>query len=125
MDLMPTFLEIAGIEYPATASGQMEGRSILSMIRGADAPSDRTICWEHEGNRAIRRGDWKLTMLATAPAWELFDLAHDRSELANLADERPELVHELSAEYDRWAERCGVAPWPPIEAERPKPSSAK
>jgi arylsulfatase len=124
MDLLPTFLDFAKA-VGAVREGDLEGRSIAQMIRGQNAPADRTLCWEHEGNRAIRRGDWKLVMLARATDWELYDLATDRVEGNNLATTHPQLVEELAAEYDRWAERCGVAPWPEIEASRPAPSTGK
>jgi arylsulfatase A-like enzyme len=126
MDLTPTFLELAGSEYPANEDAKLEGRSILSMIKGQSTSADRTICWEHEGNRAIRQGNWKLVQLANDPdSWELYDLASDRIESANLAAERPDVLQRLSAEYDRWAKRCGVAPWDEIEAKRPQPVGGK
>ncbi|HEX6963117.1 MAG TPA: sulfatase-like hydrolase/transferase, partial [Lacipirellula sp.] len=69
MDLLPTFLELAGAR-PSQDDDQpkLEGRNIEGMIRGEDAPANRTLCWEHEGNRAIRRGDWKLVQLSTDKA---------------------------------------------------------
>jgi arylsulfatase A-like enzyme len=119
MDLMPTFLEVAGQAYAETENRRLEGRSILNMIKGQAGPNDRTLCWEHEGNRAIRKGKWKLVMLADARGWELFDIENDRIESSDLAQAHPQIVLELAAEYDRWAERCGVAPWPQIAAKRP------
>ena len=120
LDLMPTLLEIAGSAYPATETRRLEGRSILPMIRGERGVADRTFCWEHEGNRAIRKGKWKLVMLADAPKWELYDIDADRAEGHDLAADHPDVVRDLSAEYDRWAARCGVAPWPEIAPKRPK-----
>jgi arylsulfatase len=102
-----------------------EGRSIVSMIKGQNAADDRTICWEHEGNRAIRKGKWKLVMLANATAWELHDMQSDRIEANDLAARHPDVVRDLSAEYDRWAERCGVVPWTQIEPKRPAKPAAK
>jgi len=125
LDFMPTFLELAGQEYPARANTRLEGRDILGMIKGEAGANDRTLCWEHEGNRAIRRGKWKLVMLADASEWELFDIEADRMETKNLAPTRPELVAELSAEYDGWAQRCGVVPWSQIEPKRPARAAAK
>jgi arylsulfatase len=125
LDLMPTFLELAGHAYPATDTLKPEGRSIVNMIKGQSGANDRTLCWEHEGNRAIRKGKWKLVQLANAPGWELFDMENDRIEQKNLADEKPEVVKELAADYDRWAERCDVAPWSQIEPHRPPKPNAK
>jgi arylsulfatase len=120
LDLMPTFLVLAGVEYPATAERRLEGQSILSMIRGGHGPAERTFCWEHEGNRAIRKGRWKLVTLGSSKeGWELYDIETDRAEFRNLASEKPEVVRQLSAEYDRWARRCGVVSWSEIAPKRP------
>jgi len=120
IDLMPTFLELAGQTYPASESIRLEGRSILDMIKGQPGATDRKFCWEHEGNRAIRKGKWKLVMLADAAnGWELYDIAADRSESNKLAAAHPEIVRNLAAEYERWATRCGVVTWPQIAAQRP------
>jgi arylsulfatase len=123
LDLMPTFLELAGQKYPATDAAHPEGQSVVSMIKGEQGKDDRTLCWEHEGNRAIRKGKWKLVMLADMPGWELFDIEADRIESNNLAEQHPEIVKDLSAEYDRWAARCGVVPWSQIEPKRPAATS--
>jgi arylsulfatase len=120
LDLMPTLLELASAAYPATETRRLEGRSILPMIRGEPGDADRTFCWEHEGNRAIRKGRWKLVMLADGAKWELYDIDADRAEGHDLAAEHPDVVRDLSAEYDRWAARCDVAPWAEIAAKRPK-----
>jgi arylsulfatase len=90
------------------------------MIRGKPGATDRTFCWEHEGTRAIRKGKWKLVMLADAPnGWELYDIEADRSESKNLAADHPDIVRDLNAEYDRWAARSGVVAWPEIATKRP------
>jgi arylsulfatase A-like enzyme len=120
LDLMPTFLELAGVEYPSTPDRRPEGQSIVSMIRGGRGSAERSFCWEHEGNRAIRKGRWKLVMLGgSKDGWELYDIDTDRAESRNLAAAKPELVRELSAEFDRWADRCGVVPWSEIAPKRP------
>ena len=68
------------------------------------------IFWEHEGNRAVRSGNWKL--VSTYPnEWELYDMAADRVERNNLAASRPDLVKTLAAEWDAWAKRANVDPW--------------
>ena len=116
IDLAPTFLELAS----ATNAPHFEGRSIVDMIKGQSAPADRTLFWEHEGNRAVRKGNWKLVELASSKVgWELYDLATDRSEQHNLAAKRPDLVAELVVEYERWADRCGVVPWNEIAPHKP------
>ncbi|MEW4570007.1 arylsulfatase [Tautonia sp. JC769] len=114
IDLMPTCLALAEATYPGARNGTptlpLEGRSLVPAFAGE--PIDRgPIFWEHQGNRAVRLGDWKLVAPHGKP-WELYNLALDRTELNNLADAHPQTVAELSALYDAWAERCGVAPWP-------------
>jgi arylsulfatase len=73
--------------------------------------------WEHEGNRAIRVGDWKLVAKGPRAAWELYDLAKDRTEMNDLASKEPERVKDLAARWDAWARRSNVLPWPWNEEE--------
>ncbi len=101
VDLLPTLLAAAGVP-----PRPLEGKDLF---RG-DRDQPRTLCWEHEGNRAVRRGDWKLVAVHGGP-WELYDLAKDRTELTDLAPSNPGLVRELASLYDGWAARNGVKPW--------------
>jgi arylsulfatase len=50
--------------------------------------------------------------------WELYDLSTDRTESKNLAGERADVVRELSAEYDAWAQRTNVLPWDHVQKRR-------
>jgi arylsulfatase len=123
LDVLPTLLDLTATTYPSTDTRKLEGQSILPMIKGHPGHPDRTFCWEHEGNRAIRKGKWKLVTLANSKTgWELYDIDSDRSESHNLAAKHPDIVKELSAAYDAWAQRCGVVPWNEIEPKRPKPN---
>jgi len=108
IDLLPTCLQAAGADLPRSTI-PLEGRSLLPILRGA-APATRTFFWEHEGNRAVQDGRWKLVALNKEP-WELYDLVGDRTELRNLATQQPARVRDLAAKYDAWAQRCGVLPW--------------
>ena len=79
----------------------------------------RPLFWEHQGNKAIRLGNWK----AVAPrrqSWELYDLARDRTETENLADKHPEKVQQLAALWNDWAKRCGVMDWDELQQRRRK-----
>ena len=115
IDIMATCLDVAGIEYPKTYKGRelvpLEGKSLLPILRGKDRQEHEAIYWEHEGNRAVRQGKWKLVAAHGQP-WELYDLQADRTELDNLADKYPEKVEQFKATYQSWAQRCGVLPWP-------------
>jgi arylsulfatase len=101
IDVLPTLLAAAGAPPRA-----VEGRDLFH----GDPDEPRTLFWEHEGNRAVRRGDWKLVAVHGGP-WELYDLAKDRTELTDLAAAQPDRVRELSSLYDDWVARSGVKPW--------------
>jgi arylsulfatase len=119
IDLMATCVDVAGARYPAEFDGNpilpMEGVSLRPWLSRPDSPpvpsSPRMLAWEHEGNRAVREGRWKLVSLAATP-WELYDMDTDRLELNNLAAAQPERVKAMSAKWDKWAQRTHVLPRP-------------
>jgi arylsulfatase len=115
IDIMATCVDLAGAEYPA-GSTPLAGKSLVPVFAGKPIERD-ALYWEHEGNRAIRVGDWKLVAKHKAP-WELYDMQADRTELHDLAAKMPERVRELSAKWDAWADRAGVLPYPPISGVR-------
>jgi len=110
IDLMPTFVDVANAEYPTTFQGHdiqpMEGQSLRPYFN-SDQTDPRTLYWEHEGNRAIRDGDWKLVGQRNEP-WELYNIRRDRTELKNLAENHPSKFKDLRAKWDRWAEKVNV-----------------
>ncbi len=124
IDIMATCVDAAGANYPKEYNGNeiipMEGKSLLPAF--ADKPIDReALFWEHEGNRAIRIGKWKLVARAWSDSefgedelnkWELYDLDADRTELNNLAAQYPERVKEMTELWVNWANRLGALPWP-------------
>ena len=120
IDLMATFVDISGAAYPKRIGDQeilpMEGISLAPLLRGGAGPRanptawEKPICWEYQGNRAVRNGRWKLVAEEGQP-WELYDLGRDPTELHNLAAAEPERVQALTRQYEAWAQRCGVAPW--------------
>lgn len=119
-DVMATCLDIAGTEYPDTYNGHeilpLEGTSLTPIFDNRDNGKEYLI-WEHEGNGAVRKGKWKLVKRYPGE-WELYDIEADRSELNDLANEKTDVVSELAAIYDAWAERCGIEPWDNILAKR-------
>jgi len=124
IDLMATCVDVAGANYPAEFNGSKilppEGLSLLPAF--ANRPLERDyLAWEHEGNRAIREGHWKLVSLAGAP-WELYDMDTDRVELRDLAAREPGRVREMSAKWDAWATRTHVLPRPG-DAKKPGATS--
>jgi arylsulfatase len=120
IDLMPTVMELTGATRPSVEDEPaLEGQSIAGILRGEKISADRSLFWEHEGNRAARVGKWKLVALANKP-WELYDVESDRVESHDLASSQPEKVKELEAAYNAWAKKCGVVPWDQIEPKRPE-----
>jgi len=119
MDLMPTFLELAGANYPTTYAGRpitpTEGQSFAAVLAGADGQADWArsgmLFWEHMGHRAARRGDWKLVSDVPEGGWELFNMATDRTETVDLSSQFPSIVSVLSSAYDGWKARAGVRTW--------------
>ena len=114
IDVMPTILEVTNAAYPREYQGHaiqpMEGVSLRPALAGSAISRMQPLFWEHEGNRAVRSGNWKL--VSSFPnEWELYDMAADRVERNDLAASRPDLVSTLSAEWDAWARRANVDPW--------------
>lgn len=131
VDIMATLTELGKAEYPEQYNGNhivpMQGISLVKSFND-DEVKERTLYWEHEGNRAIRKGKWKLVSEAwTSPVvldslevlpsgfWELYDIEKDRSELNNVAAKYPEMVKEMAAEWQEWASKATVVPKPPVK----------
>jgi len=118
MDIVPTALELAGIEHPATHEGReiaaVQGKSWAGMLAGStESPrtSEDWLGWELFNNRAIRQGDWKISWLYRPfgiDDWQLFNLAEDPGEQFDLSDEFPQKMSELVALWDDYQERNGV-----------------
>jgi arylsulfatase A-like enzyme len=117
IDIMPTCVAVSGAAYPAERHGTavlpMEGVSLLPAFAGQPLGRD-TLYWEHEGNAAIRDGDWKLVRVGKKGPWELYNLRDDRTELSDLAAGDPARAKELQARWDAWAKRANVIPYPEV-----------
>lgn len=118
IDVMPTFLSVAAASYPERSRGTdvlpPEGVSLTPAFDDKSIRRDVPLCWEHEENRAVRFGKWKLVAKRGNP-WELFDLEADRTETNDLAAAHPEKVSELTGLYESWAKRVGVLPWDEVK----------
>ncbi len=113
IDIMATCVDVGGADYPKKIDDNdikpLEGVSLKPAFSGKSLARKQPLFWEHEGNRAVRDGDWKLVAKENKP-WELYDLKTDRSETHNLAAEKPELAKELEARWDTYAARANVLP---------------
>ena len=116
IDLMATCVDLGRAEYPKVANGQkivpMQGVSLKPAFSGKRLGRENPIFWEHEGNRAIRIGKWKLVAKAANGAWELYDLNADRSELNNLSEKYPQRTKEMADRWEAWAIEAKAKPWP-------------
>jgi len=103
--LAPTLLELAGGRKPDSWNGQpippAPGRSLVPVFRKDGTVADEYAWWLHEGNRAIRMGDWKLVSKGADGPWELYNLTRDRCETTDLAKNMPEKVDELERAWKR------------------------
>ncbi len=121
IDLMATCIDLAEAEYPSERGGKaiipLEGRSLRPILETGMREGHEAIFWEHQGNRAVRQGRWKLVAMRDAGTraagpWELYDIEADRSEENDLAAEMPERVAEMEAVWMAWGEKVG---WVPFE----------
>lgn len=127
IDIMATSLDAADVTYPEKFNGHNiippEGISLLPVFRGEKRTGHDELYWEHEGNRAVLQGKMKLVSYYTenrqnrvgkgarTGEWELYDLENDRTELHNLAKDKPETTDALIKLYENWSDRVGVVPW--------------
>ena len=128
IDIMATCADVGKADYPTENNGKsiipLEGRSLVPTFE--EKPLDReAIYWEHEGNRAVRLGEWKLVSKAEFNSfvwdkvnelelsnWELYNIDEDRNELNDIASEHVERVQEMATMWLAWAERSGSIPRP-------------
>ena len=127
IDVMATCVELAGAEYPRELNGRkitpLEGKSLLPALADRSVARD-ALYWEHEGNKAVLAGSWKLVSKHPGP-WELYDFENDRTESTDLAAKHPQRVRELAAKWQAWAERADVLPLRPYaKNEGPKKAAA-
>ena len=119
IDVMATCVDVSGAAYPTEFNKNkilpMEGNSLMPLFEQGDMEYERLIFWEHQGNTAVRKGDWKLVKLIDGyvenpDEYQLFNLREDRTESNNVIEEHPEIADSLLRAYGDWAERVGVNP---------------
>ncbi len=108
-DIVPTILDLAGISSSVQTEVVFPGQSLRPLFE-RDTVWEHPIWYYHEGNRAIRVGDWKL-VAAKDESWELFNLKEDRTESNNLADSNSAKVLEMEKHWNNMlSEIRAVAP---------------
>ena len=132
IDLMATCIDVAGAEYPlhfnSKAITPVEGTSLLPVFAGRPLNRD-IIFFEHEGNRALRMGDWKIVAKGRAGQdqvkWELFNVKKDRSELHDLALEQPDRLDRMKTIWTSKAGNVNAIPWPIANAKKNQKKNKK
>lgn len=116
IDIMATCIDLAGAPYPVEHGGQkilpLAGTSLRRAFAGQPLERKEPIFFEHEGNRAVRDGKWKLVAKGPVGKWELYDIDADRSELHDLAHTHAEKTTDLIGKWEAWAKSSNVLPWP-------------
>ena len=125
VDIMATFVEIAGADYPESIRGEtvgaMDGVSLLPALRKGTVARTEPMFFEWRRGLAVIDGRWKLVLQEVRPQdeesglwafssreWELYDLSKDKTEINNLADKHPKKLEELKAKFEAWW--AGVEP---------------
>jgi len=97
VDVLPTLVDLAGGSTAADGAPRLAGRSLAPALRKDGAAPHEFLYFNHNDNRAIRAGDWKLIATGAAGPWELYDLSKDRCEQQDLAAAQPTRVRQLAA----------------------------
>lgn len=114
VDILPTLLDLAKGKYPTSYGGNRikkpRGVSLAPLFSGRSLTRTQPLYWEHEGNRAIRNGQWKAVSNLGEP-WQLYNMEENRTELNDLSLKRPEKLNELVSMYEKWYREAGAHPY--------------
>lgn len=110
-DLMPTLLDIVGVQRPDEWRGKpvlpLAGESLSGLLfDGTAAGRTKDVVIENEGHRGFRRDNWEAVTRHQARTafsedqWELFDMVADPTQVRDLAESDPALLEELVAAWD-------------------------
>lgn len=106
IDLMPTFLDLAGAKYPTAFRDRkplpLDGRSLTPVFRGEPLGTRDLLAWRVPQHRVLRAGDWKIISRGQNSPWELYDLVHDGTETTDLAKQHPQRVREIGERWQAW-----------------------
>jgi len=117
IDFFPTIAELAGAKLSPKVRAQVEGRSLVPLLRNPEAPWPDRILFTHIGrwgrgqvaqakykNCSVRDSRWHMVCASNSgeKRWQLFDVKADPGEKNDVAAEHPEVVKELDGAYDKW-----------------------
>ncbi len=116
-DIVPTILDVAGIEHPGERYGDREiyspqGRTLLPLLtHTAEETKPQVLGVELFGKYALRQGEWKLLVMPPPYASgkpELYNVAHDPGESENLASREPERLAAMLVLWQEYVRDNGV-----------------
>ncbi|ROQ21706.1 arylsulfatase [Marinimicrobium koreense] len=114
IDILPTLIDVSDATYPAryrdTDILPMNGVSLVPLFEGKRLSRPEPIFFEHEGNRAVRDGRWKLVSRLLG-SWRLYDMDADRTETVDLFQKHPDIAQSMILQYEKWAQRDFVDQW--------------
>jgi N-acetylgalactosamine-6-sulfatase len=117
VDLLPTFLDVAGVKLPEGYAP--DGESIFSAFKGEGFQRTKPIFWEWKGgdnqdytwpSLGVRDGKWKLLVNKETQTMELYDLEADWAEKKDVSADYPEVVQRLTRQLDEWKNTLPAAP---------------
>ena len=104
IDVMPTLAEITKSEipnqWPDRALRPVSGVTLTPAFEGKKINREQPIHLLFAADRGLRDGDWKIVSFKSE-AWELYNVAEDRTELNDLAAQEPE---RLAAMVEKWTQ---------------------
>ena len=123
IDLMATFVDVAGATYPRQLGERkidpLQGKSLLPILEGTNREPHETLYFHFGTDRALRQGPWKLVS-AKRGRWELYNMLSDRTETNDLAGKHPGRVAQMAKEWFRLAkdvDRLGERQLLPVTGE--------
>jgi arylsulfatase len=113
VDVLPTLVEVGGGRLPESWPDRdltpVAGMSLAPVLAGGSLGARPPIFLQFGNDRGLRDGDWKLVSFR-GYAWELYNLATDRTELRNLAQSEPSILKRLAATWDDMAKNVALLP---------------
>jgi arylsulfatase A-like enzyme len=122
IDFFPTLAELAGANLSGAVQSQVEGRSLVPLLRDPGSRWTDRHLFTHLGRwprfadpdehkfrmAAVRNTRWALVSEngGDKPAWQLFDLSTDYAQQHDVSTHHPEVVNALAAAFDRWWTDC-------------------
>jgi arylsulfatase A-like enzyme len=119
IDFFPTIAELAGAKLSGQVRAQVEGRSLVPLLRKPEAARPDRVLFTHVGrwergkvarakyrDCSVRNTHWHIVCVSKAgdKQWQLFDVKADPGETNDVATSHPDVVKELDAAYDNWWE---------------------